>query len=36
MISTFLEPNGAIPNICGSDPCLGDGWDGDYDNLISP
>jgi hypothetical protein len=36
MISTFLEPNGAILNVCGSDPCLGDGWDGDYDNLISP
>jgi hypothetical protein len=36
MISTFLEPNGAILNVCGSDACLGDGWDGDYDNLISP
>jgi hypothetical protein len=36
MISAFLEPNGAIPNVCGSDPCLGDGWDGDYDNLIAP
>lgn len=36
MISAFLEPNGAIPDLCGPNPCLGDGWDGDYDNLITP
>ena len=36
MMSDFLEPNGAIPDICGPNPCLGDGWDGDYDNLIVP
>lgn len=35
MISSFLQPDGYIDAtaICGSDPCLGDGWDGDYSAL---
>jgi hypothetical protein len=35
MMSTFLQQDGFIDAtaICGSDPCLGDGWDGDYSAL---
>lgn len=35
MISSFLQPNGYIDAtaICGSDPCLGGGWDGNYSAL---
>lgn len=36
MVSSFLQPNGTIPDLCGPNPCLGDGWDGDYDNLVAP
>ena len=36
MVSSFLEPNGTIPDLCGPNPCLGDGWDGDYGNLVAP
>lgn len=35
MMSTFLQPDGYIDAtaVCGSDPCLGDGWDGNYSAL---
>jgi hypothetical protein len=35
MMSTFLQQDGFIDAtaICDSDPCLGDGWDGDYSAL---
>ena len=36
MMSAFLRPNGAIPDLCGLEACLGDGWDGDFDGLPSP
>jgi hypothetical protein len=36
MMAEFLKPNGAIPDVCGPNPCLGDGWDGDYDSVTLP
>jgi hypothetical protein len=36
MINTFFDPNGYIEDICNGAPCLGDGWDGDYDSVIVP
>jgi hypothetical protein len=34
MMDTFLRPNGYIEDACNGEPCVGSGWDGDYDSLI--
>jgi hypothetical protein len=36
MINTFFDPNGYIEDVCNSQPCLGGGWDGDFDSVIEP
>ena len=34
MMDTFLRPNGFIEDDCSGLPCIGSGWDGDYDSVI--
>ncbi len=34
MMNTFLQPNGYIEDACNGQPCIGSGWDGDYDSII--
>jgi hypothetical protein len=34
MMNTFLQPNGYIEDACAGAPCVGSGWDGDYDSII--
>jgi hypothetical protein len=34
MIGTFFDPDGYIDDYCSDAPCLGGGWDGDFDNII--
>jgi len=34
MINTFFRPNGFIEDVCSGQPCLGNGWDGDFGSVI--
>lgn len=34
MINTFFQPNGFIEDVCSGQPCLGNGWDGDFSSVI--
>ena len=36
MIHTFFDPNGYIEDLCGGEPCIGSGWDGDFGSIIPP
>ncbi len=34
MMDTFLQPDGFVEDLCGPDPCVGSGWDGDFSSVI--
>jgi hypothetical protein len=36
LLNDFLNPDGFITDFCSGSPCLGSGWDGNYEAIIAP
>jgi hypothetical protein len=36
LMSTFLQPDGFIEDVCGGEPCVSSLWDGDFGSVVVP